>query len=573
MRDDLRHLSLAFPEIPVGEKGTTPDLRRLLYKSGASLRVDQALHDIGKGLLGDLLLERLELVRLIHACISGKLAGGGSSTTGKNQIAEVTSFFAWAEQAGASLSLDHVQASYLSWCEHLVHRCKVVKNLTESTAYHSALRVSQVLDDVLDRDRPLIRLTRLTRPKTKKTAQGAAAEKQVLSDTFAFGRLLQDLCDGLPLAVVWGARDVQIPLRGGGVLQPWLGGSTRRTDRPLADWEQRNAEKRNEAYVASRSLEHRGRKALVNTRILAELLMFIGQTGMNLGQAHLLKLRHFSYSSDVDGYKVREYKPRRAGEVLFEIFSEYRAHFERYLEWRRSLFPDSDELFPVLREGSHESRTPLFDLIIGACRKAGVPWTPPMALRGTRVNWLLRRSGDPDLTAEVAQHHKTTLLQVYERPSQQRAVGEVGRFWQSNDPALADAQPARATAPGQCDGRPVPSPGKPASAPAPDCTRPSGCLWCDHHRDIDSLDYVWSIACFRQLKTLELSRHVFPVGTAKSSHPALQVIDRLTEKLGWFKESNAVRRGWVDESLARVEEGDYHGEWTHLIEDMEGRAL
>lgn len=571
MHDDLRHLSLAFPDIPVSERGTTPDLNRLLYKGGAALRVHEAEQAIQQGLLGDPRPERLELVQLVHAYISGKLAGGGSPTTAKNQIDEVTAFFAWAERAKSQLTTAEVQATYLDWAEHLVHRYKVVKDLKENTAYQSALRVSQLLDAVLERQQPLVRLTRLTRPKTRKSPQGAAAEKQILHETFAFGRLLQDICDGLPLNVVWGSREVQIPLQAGGVLRPWTGGSARRTTKHWADWEVRNAEKRNEAYAADRSLEHRGRKAIVNTRILAEMLMFIGQTGMNVAQAFPLKLRHFSYSSDVDVYKVREYKKRRGGEVLFEIFSEYRSHFERYLEWRRSLFPESDELFPVIREGSHKARPPLFDLIIGACKQAGVTWTPPAILRSTRVNWLLRRSGDPDLTSEMAQHHKQVLLQVYEQPSQQRAVGEVGRFWQGNDPALADVAPARSVAPGQCDGHPVPVPEKPATAPSPDCMRPSGCLWCEHHRDVDSLDYVWSVVCFRQLKTLEMSRHVFPL-RARSVHPAQHAVDKLTEKLTWFKGSNDTRRAWVEEALARVEEGDYHAEWKHLIEDLEGTA-
>ncbi|VBT21828.1 Uncharacterised protein [Burkholderia pseudomallei] len=300
--------------------------------------------------------------------------------------------------------------------------------------------------------------------------------------------------------------------------------------------------------------------------------MFIGQTGMNLAQAHTLKLRHFSYSSDIDGYKVRDYKHRRGGEVLFEIFSEYRSHFERYLQWRRTLFPNSEQLFPIIREGAHESCAPRFDLIIGVCKQAGVPWTPPSMLRGTRVNWLLRRSGDPDLTAEVVQHYKQTLLEVYEHPSQQRAIGEITRFWQVNDPTLASAARARAVAPGECDGKPVASPAKPETAPSPDCMRPSGCLWCEHHRDIDSLDYVWSMACFRHLKVLEVSKHCFPSTAEKQLHPAQHAIDKLSEKLTWFKNSNATRRSWVEEALARVEEGNYHGEWARYIQDTEVTA-
>lgn len=58
-------------------------------------------------------------------------------------------------------------------------------------------------------------------------------------------------------------------------------------------------------------------------------------------------------------------------------------------------------------------------------------------LRNSRVNRLLRRSGDLELTAEMAQHAEQTLLGIYERPSQQRAMGEIMRFWNCADPSLA----------------------------------------------------------------------------------------------------------------------------------------
>ena len=256
--------------------------------------------------------------------------------------------------------------------------------------------------------------------------------------------------------------------------------------------------------------------------------------------------------------------------MLFEIFSEYRSHFERYLAWRRELFTDSDLIFPFIRPKALIDQRPGFRTIQKACKQASIRWTPPSALRGTRVNWLLRRSSDPDLTAEVAQHSKEVLLQVYEVPSQQRAVGEIARFWLKHDPVLADSAPLRAVAPGECTGTPAMFPAKPESAPTPDCRRLSGCLWCDHHRDIESLDYVWSLACFRHLKILEKAKHCSPFKSRAAFHPTDLAIERLSDKLTWFREFNATYRGWVEEALARVEEGDYHGQWSHLIAAVEG---
>lgn len=573
MHDDFRHLDLSFPAIPVGERETPPNLRRLLYKGGASVparKVDQAIQE---GLLGDVLPDRVELVRMIHEFITGNLAGGGSPVTARDQIRKIAYFFNWADKTGAALNISAVQKTYLDWAGHLLHRVRMVKNLKPHSVYTYARMVGQILDGVLNRMVPIVELTRLECPSTRKTPQGAQADKQNLHGTFTFGRLLQDICDGIPLSVIWGPRSVRIPLQQGGVIE-FSPGHKALPEEERNPYNVRRSIQAALAYEADRSLARGFRCVLVNFRIQAELLMFIGQTGMNLAQAQGLPLRHFSYSSDIDGYKVREYKPRRQGEVLFEIFSEYRSHFERYLDWRRELFPDTEKrLFPLLRmPGVHERCRPAFGSIQTACEKASVPWTPPSILRGTRVNWLLRRSGDPELTAEMAQHHKRTLLNVYETPSLQRAVNEITRFHLHNDPILAGKDLLLAVAPGECDGIPVMSPARPESAQEPDCRRPSGCLWCLHHRDIDSLDYVWSLACFRHLKILELSRHSPTKKESKTVHPAEHAIQRLSAKLSWFRESNARRREWVEESIARVEEGYYHEQWSHLIEAMEGAS-
>jgi hypothetical protein len=570
MRDAFGLERLTFASLVVGPRETQPDLKRLLYKGGASTRLDRVSKAIQEGLLGTIQVDRLELVRSLHEVIDGKLSGGGSATTARNQIDETVSFFAWADAAAAPLTKTDIATTYVDWTDHLFHRATVAKDISERTAYTSASRVGDILDSVLEREKPLMHLSRLSKPQSRKAPLGVKAEKQSLSDTFTFGRLLQGVCDGLPLKVVWEVLDVRITLQTGATLKLWTGGSTPKRQADWAAWEIRNAEERRQDYAANPSLEHRGRKAVINTRILAELLMFIGQTGMNLAQVHQLKLRHFSYSSDIDGYRVRDYKERRGGEVLFEIFSEYRSHFERYLDWRRTLFPGSLDLFPFLREGSLESRPPGFDLVIGLCKQAGIAWVPPSKLRGTRVNWLLRRSGDPDLTAEMVQHHKEVLIAVYEQPSLQRTIGEVARFWQTNDPHLARSEPSRSVAPGACDGVPVALPNKPATAPNPDCARPSGCLWCEHHRDIDTQDYVWSMACFRHLKVLELGKHAFPEKATSRFHPAQYAIEKLSEKLAWFKRSNSTRRSWVEEALVRIEEGLYHSEWEWLIHAMEG---
>ncbi|WP_153002462.1 site-specific integrase [Pseudomonas putida] len=495
--------------------------------------------------------------------------------TAQNTIRYIRNMFIWAEDKGYPLDIESIQQTYLNWTDSLVHRHQIVKDITPISAYTIGIGAGNVLDAVLNRETPLFSMCRLRLPKQRKTAQGVNAEKQNLADTFTFGHLLQDICDSLSAEIVLQAPlPIRIPLRCGEELIEWAAyPNPACAERHLEAYKlglatpnQERALKHFRAWEADGTL--RTRYALANRRIEAELLMFIGQTGMNFTQAHKLKLRHFTYSSHLDGYQVRDRKARRQGEVLFEIFKEYKPHFERYLEWRRLLLPESDSVFPFIRKGGRDfQRHPQFHLR-ATCKKIGLRFVPPQRLRNTRVNWLLRRTGDVDLTASMAQHHKETLLTIYERPSQQRAMGEIIRFWSQHDPTLTRTTPA---GPGQCDGISVQLVSAPKNAPTPDCIRPSGCMWCEHHRDIDTMDYLWSLACFRHLKIIEVSRWI-PPQHQKETHPAQQVINRISEKLRWFGESNKKRKTWLEEALARVEEGNYHPDWERRILAMEGAS-
>jgi hypothetical protein len=193
-----------------------------------------------------------------------------------------------------------------------------------------------------------------------------------------------------------------------------------------------------------------------------------------------------------------------------------------------------------------------------------------MILRKTRVNWLLRQSRNPDLTAEQGQHTKRTLLDVYEMPNLQVAQIEIIQFWKKNDPRLG-ANPMPCLAPGVCDGTPTPTLGLPAETPKVDCTHPAGCLFCEHHRDIDSDDYVWSVASMRFLKTIILTGFRPPAKSEIDAARHIELsIEILTAKLKWFNDSNAVRRSWVEEATEKLAEGEFHRHWRYLIESAQG---
>jgi len=574
---ELHLPDLTFPMVKYGRVETPWDLRPLLYQGAAGANVRDVAKQIASGKFGRPILERIELVTSIHTVLVASLIAGGSSCTVFSKIRNLRTFWSWAEQAmkDRPICREFIEATYRHWTDFLLHRVRL-KSIGAETAHSLACTVSSVLDEVLDRNTRLLESTRIRRPKKgKRAAGGVEADKQNLADTFAFGHLLLDIINGLSGQAIWGPLPVRIPLRSGLELREWSG--LRSSENLVILKPGYKPKSATNNLVAKRTNYERDctlrtRFPLANLRLEAELLVFISQTGMNLAQAHQLKLSQYSYKSTIDGYEVRDYKARKQGAVLFEIFAEYRSVFENYLAWRKSVFSDSQELFPFVRRGGRAELTPPgFDKLRKyICPKTGVRFFPPRNLRKTRINWLLRQSRNPDLTAELAQHTKETLMRVYEQPSLQVAMSEIIQFWPSFDPALR-GDPKLCLAPGVCDGIPQPTPDLPVEAPKPDCRTPAGCLFCAHHRDIDSQDYVWSVACMRHLKTIVLQgfRPIKKGGADAARHVEL-ALEVLSAKLKWFRESNEQRKSWVNEALERVEESDFHPHWRYLIESAQG---
>ncbi|MEI6001856.1 site-specific integrase [Paraburkholderia bengalensis] len=559
MHDESSLPDLGFPNIEFGEQETPWNLNVLLYKGGSDSRTDAVQPLIARGGLGWPQLDRLDLVIKLHAEINAGLEGGGSRETANMQFRNLRLFFGFADRTCRPLTRETVTDTYCAWADWLVHRTRMRKSSTVARPRHHDDRpismrsgyaygatIGTMLDRALERHTSIVETTRLESPTYRKTAVGVQAEKQNLHDSFAFGHFLQDICDGLPIQTVLDASlPLELPLRSGKTLTCGGHNSSRRA----------SGQELGERYT------------LVNLRIEAELMMFIAQTGMNFSQAFNLTLRHFFYVSHLDGYQVKDHKARRGGIVLFEIFSDYKPHFERYLDWRRSMVPSSDRLFPFIKlQGSRPEARADVHRLRSACKKLAIPFVSPSSLRNTRVNWLLRKTANPDLTAEMAQHTKQTLLGVYERPSFQRAMVEATRFWSDFDP---HAKRMQAVAPGGCTGAPKEATDIPKDAPKPNCVRASGCLWCENHRDVDSLDYVWALASFKHLKVIELSKGRLPERD-NDVPPAKHVIDRVDEKLQWFEQSNEIRCEWVAEAEARISEGNFHRQFRDEIAELEG---
>jgi len=553
------------------------DLNRFLYVGGAAINLkSKAAKQLIRGKLNaQPSLERAPLLEAIKEVIETELESGGSVETATDKITQVRGFYQFLDKQERPATIEALQTNYLDYAEHLFTRSHLVgASISRQVAYTYAVKLSSMFSTILGlpSSTKLILQTRLKYSNNSKKATGKIGEKQNLTETFAFGCVLVDLISGLSRESLHGPLPLRIPIRKGLVDGNEIilrGGNSASVDEwlskpayELTKGQKRHQEQAFKARLPVDRVSNFGRRALVNCRICAELMVFIAQTGMDLSTVKKLRRETYKYKPLGENYQVRDYKERRQGEVFFEIFKEYKPMLKRHLAFVDSFLPESEWLFPFFSQNGaiHNEPKSTLSSLRAISRSHGAPWIPPQSLKNTRVNYLLRRSGDEDLTAEMSQHGVIVLQQNYEKPSQQRAMIEVTRFWNRHDP-IKKGDLKGSVLDGHCNGKPEPMSQTPNSVAQPDCVSPSGCLWCKRARDIDSEDYVWSLFSFRYLKTLEAS-----LAIDRDDVPADLVINRLTEKIDWYRSSNHVRAAWVSEAEQKIEESDHHPHWSDLIE-------
>lgn len=561
---------LSFPQISYGRLETPWDLRCLLYRGGAATNSKHVLARIDSGQLGKPIIGRVPLVTEIHRVLIDRLVSGGSRATTRGLISTLRQFYSWFDNhsIASALSIESIQADYTEWTNHLLWRTRELAEIDSSYALDQAGTIGSIVNEILDLNISVAKKTLLFRTfaGSRRRRKGA---KQNLENTFGFGNALFDITKSLTTEAIRSPLPIKITFRDGTVIDEWTRlrepSKVRHLSPDVPDsWTKRWVVEQRQAWSDDTSL--RTRRPLANLRMEAELLIFIAQTGMNLAQAHSIKAGHFTYASHLDGYQVRRrYKNRRNGEVEFEIFSEYRPHFEAYLAWRTEMFGGaSDLLFPI---ESHFRRArdmpPKFSSVRKRLNLIGLPFVPPRELRKTRVNWIRRRSKDDQMAAEMVQHTLETSLSDYDRPDHQVAVIEISKFHELSRSAI------EAPGPVACAGGPAKAIVSSETAPKPDCVSPAGCLFCFEQRDVDSFDHIWSLATFRHLKSLELARYR-PSTNDRLVHPAEEAIDVITKKFERFR-AHPPRAAWMIEALQRIEEGDFHPRWHGFVRLMEIR--
>lgn len=536
------------------------DLTPLLYSGGAAanLRLVQGLI-AAKG-LGEPRLERLSLVEKIVETLDARLTSGLSFYTARSNVNAIRAFYAWSDDKHLDLDATNLTRAFVAWTDDLINKQRIQNRIKRSTVFDVASKASVILNEIADSELGLMQLTRVRKMAVVNKALGTSQEKQNLSDLTAQGYALLDIVRGLTTEKIRGPLPVMIPMRSGKVLEEWSG---LRAENDLKPHTRISALKNRTKHINDSSWATRF--PLINLRLEAELLIFITQTGMNFTQAHKLKVSKFSYQSDTGGYLVRRvYKKRSSKEVEFHIYSEYRTHFEEFLKWREAMFPGEDEgqLFPIRSPKNRPAHIPPQ---MGAIRKRfsklGLTYVSPQSLRKARINWLLRRNVSESMVASMHQHSESTLLKNYLRPNHQIALVEVSRFFSSIEQILASP------APGGCIvDTPNKKPGYSNISPSPDCVNPSGCFFCENHRDIESFDHLWSLTTYKYCKILELSKTKL---ANTEEHPALLTIKAISSKIEYFKLRGDKTKEWSEEAEALVEEGEYHPAWEIFIKMME----
>lgn len=537
--------TLDFPTTALGPREAPIGLRCLLYRGGASADRRYFERLAAEGMLGEPVHDRIPLASSIHAFLTGR-APTWSRRTLETHVYAIRTFYAFAEKNALPLTTTQIVTTYKAFCA----KCREAKR--PMSGYRLCVDISACLSPATGLT--TTQLLTKGRVRAPRLLLGVSRYDKVSNQhVLQFIRLLRDLCNGLPAEVVLGPVPVDIALSDGTTHRI---STLRQPKTSVEDMSAANRERhltRRARQLSDQSITSQHRSPLVNLRIESELLLFIQQTGANLTPALTLGSQAWRFRSREGYIELRSYKARAKSDVSFRIYPEYRRHFQSYLTWRTKLFEDEDRLFPFVAPLAGVSRQtkPTFKYLRALCRRIGVTFCPPSALRRSSGNWW--ENAAPGFGPTFLQNRGDTFQRSYRRPNHQRLLEEGGAFF-----AGLREQLRPAAGPGVCAGtQPEPARASDSSAPQPDCINAGACLFCAHNRDLKSFDHVWQLVSYRDLAQHEL-RHD---STASSQgHPSSRValIEQIGRKLCSFRELGGDWLRWIDEAERRASSGYYH---------------
>lgn len=538
-----------------GIEASSGDLSRWLIKGGAATDSRWFYRDATANTWQSTIKDRLHFVEAARDHFDHELTRGTAEASVSTYINDFNVFMKWVDEKNIHLSMDDktLETAYLAYDEHCYSRAWTKKEIAQITAYKAVFNVGQSLSKLMERPAhtQLKYQSRTIKAykAPRKTSVSRAAEKQHLGDSQLLGYYCVDIADAITIESAYG----QLPITTN-TLKP--DGSKQAIEMPwglvkLLKHDSKHTSHRAIALCKPTNCIDMFRGSLIRIRLLAELVIFVYQTGMSVSQVLQIERKGFSYKLQGNNdWLVTCHKGRKQGPVSFTIYKEYRARFKRLIKFVDHFCPEDYQLFPLSYKSSKNRGSVHYKSLTDQAKRDGIPWIPPRVTRNTRANFLDRMTGDPGLSAEMSQHTKEVFKQNYERPSQQRSMAALTIFWKKEPISLINSG---------CNAQPEPSPDKPSDVIGPNCINESGCLWCKSHRDIYSEDYVWSLASFRHLKLIEAAQPI------KREIPADLVIERLSNKLEAFKKRSEQSQKWVEEAIMRIEESFYHPTWKNII--------
>lgn len=543
-----------FQGIDYNSQQTPLTLTPLLYCGGAACDMRNFFEVMGRGQLGSQRLKRFTLVLTLFRVLSNIVSTGGSLQTLKAQINHLRGFYKFADSRHLEPTMKGVVKIYQLWVREIYQKSKASgkKEITDGD-YGKASSVASLLGQAtsLGRD-TFVKSSKLRAPRKSTRALGAKSDRQDLEKTKIFAEVIIDIISSLSGKACHSRLPVKIGFRNGTTIDHY--GALNQHAAAMAP----TAHQLNDVSPSVRY-------PLLNLRVEAEMMLFISQTSMNLGEAAKLEMQNFRYKSDGAFTQVYGYKNRKKGEVLFTIYNEYKPFFLDYLKFKNfvGLGDHTDLVFgKVCQPGHVLSKNSNPRSLISFLKRVGLTHIPASTLRCTRQNWLARMIGDPEIAAEMGQHDLKTFAVSYSRPHHQTAAVEFTRYYKSLESTRG------AVMNGACDtSEPRPIASAPKNLNKPDCINPALCFFCENYKGIRSYDYIWSLLTYQKLKRYE--------GLCNKCSPdePNELLERIQQISEQFRCASTACAGWVLKAEGRVASGEHHPRWAGFFDLIELRML
>jgi hypothetical protein len=522
-------------------------LTPLLYRGGGGCDMRKFWGKLEEREFCSQAVQRFSLVVTLFRVLSNIISMGGSFATLKLQVNCLRSFYDFADSRYLEPTMKNVVGVYQSWVRELYKRSVASgqKDISEAD-YGRASGLASLLGEAtgLGRD-SFVKTSKLRAPRKSTKALGAKVDRQDLEKTKNFVDVLIDIIRSLSSKACFSKLPLSIKLRNGVETDHYAALNQHAASMPPT------APQLHDISTAVRY-------PLFNLRVEAEMMLFISQTSMNLGDTAKLKMQNFRYKSDGAFTQVYGYKGRKKGEVLFTIYKEYKPFFTDYLKFRECIGLDehTELIFgKVCQPGHVLSKNPNPRSLLGFLKRMGLSHVPASEFRRTRQNWLARKMGDPQVAAEMGQHDLQTYAKSYSRPHHQTAALEFTRFYKSLDVSRT------ASLDGACDGD-EPQLIKTAhkTLDKPDCFNPALCVYCLNYKGIRSYDYIWSLITYAKLKRYEEFCNKCSIGETND------IVSRIEDIAKQFKAENKTCFGWSVKAEKQVAFGNHHPRWAGFFD-------